>query len=277
MAPDADVPRCRLLALLAVLLFPIALHAAAGDDAGAFFGKETASEAALMGLFYDFKQTQQRAPTGVDVATYTAVLDEFVSRGFDEDVLNRYYRTSKPLYTTQVCIPVLLASQAPKAFGVDKIVKPSRWVIHYKAQVSPPEDGVYRFAGYADDALFVAVNGKLVLDGSRKNVTAALKKTVWHASDPYPHDYQAGNGHLNAGDWVPLKAGQPVDLDVIIGEQPGGEFCAFLLYEKQGATYPSSRGHPVLPLFQVAPYGSPLPTVKGVEASIDQVFWKCYQ
>jgi len=245
----------------------------------AFFGKETTTQAALMGILYDLKQTQQHAPTGVDVTSYGTVLDEFLSKGFDESVLNQYYRTSKPLYTTQIYIPVMSASEAPKAFNVEKIVKPSRWVIHYKAQVLPPEDGTYRFLGYADDVIVVAVNGQIVLNGSRPSFTGLLKKMNWRPSERLP-DYPAGNLRLVAGDWVPLTVNQPVDLDILIGEHPGGQFCAFLLYEKQGANYPSTPGaksHPILPLFQVAPYDGVLPDRDGTVTSINQEFWKCLQ
>jgi len=248
-------------------------------DENAFFGKETTSQAALMGIFYDLKQTQQHAPTGVDVNSYGTVLDEFVSKGFDEGVLNQYYRASKPMYTTQIYIPVMSASEAPKAFNVEKIVKPSRWVIHYKAQVLPPEDGTYRFLGYSDDVIFVAVNGQLVLNGSRESFNRLLKKTNWRPSERIA-EYPSGNSHLTAGDWIPLTANQPIDLDILIGEHPGGQFCAFLLYEKQGASYPVSTGakpHPILPLFQVAPYDGVLPAKEGAEVSINQEFWKCLQ
>ncbi len=291
MEPRADRPgipsrrpfhrwlqRWTLAALLLCALLCPAAQALRADD-NAFFGKETTSQAALMGILYDLKQTQRHAPTGVDVNSYGTVLDEFLSKGFDESILNQYYRTSKPLYTTQIYIPVMSASQAPKAFNVEKIVKPSRWVIHYKAQVLPPEDGTYRFVGYADDVIFVAVNGKIVLNGSRLTFTRLLKKTTWQPSEQIAN-YPSGNSHLTAGDWIPLTANQPIDLDILIGEHPGGQFCAFLLYEKQGASYPVSTGakpHPILPLFQVAPYDGTLPKPGGTEASINQDLWKCLQ
>src|SRR5271167_3791405 len=143
-----------------------ALHCAADAQSSAF-GKSTQSEAALIGVLYDLKQTQDHKPTNVDPETYSAVIDEFLSKGWDESVLNRYYRVSKPLYTTQIFIPNMNADKAPEAFGAERTVKPSRWVIHYKAQVSPPSGGTYRFWGIADDIMAAAVNGKTVLVGAR--------------------------------------------------------------------------------------------------------------
>ena len=285
MAPDADRrprassplrPHSRALALLLLIALPSALRAAPATDASAFFGKDTTSEAALMGIFYDLKQTPQRTATGVDVSSYVTVLDDFVSKGLSEEVMNQYYRTSKPVYTTQIYIPMMSANEAPKAFGVAKIVKPSRWIIHYKGQVSPPEDGAYRFLGYADDVIFVAVNGPLVLNGSRDSFNKLLKKTKWNPTDKL-RDYRVGNGNLIAGDWLNLTAAQPVDIDIIIGEHPGGDFCAFLYYQKQGAAYPAVNGKQALPLFQVAPYAGVLPANGGGPAIVNQAFWKCYQ
>ena len=222
-------------------------------DEGDAFGVKTQSEAALMGILYDLKQTQDRQPTNVDPGNYFAVLDEFLSAGWDETILNRYYRVSRPLYTTQIFIPEIDANQAPKAFGAENTVKPSRWVIHYKGQVSPPEDGTYRFVGSSDDFIAVAVNGKTELVAPlRGEGPSACPKTGWKSTDK--PGLKAADGELRNGDWVTLKAGDPVDLDVIIGERPGGRFNAFLMVEKQGGHYEMEGEHPILPIFQIAPY-----------------------
>jgi hypothetical protein len=68
---------------------------------------------------------------------------------------------------------------------------------------------------------------------------------------------EIGNGHLSLGDWVELKKDAPVDLDVLVGERPGGSFCAFLLYEKKGAIYPEKGGKTIYPAFQLAPGKTP--------------------
>ena len=62
---------------------------------------------------------------------------------------------------------------------------------------------------------------------------------------------------LAVGDWFELKAGQRVDMEVLIGEIPGGYFNCRLLIEKEGADYAmvdSDAGRrPVLPVFKTAP------------------------
>lgn len=259
-----------LTCAMVILLASGAPCAAAADSS--VFGSSTQSEAALIGVLYDLKQTQAHQPTNVDPETYTTVIDEFLSKGWDENVLNRYYRVSRPLYTTQIFIPNMNADQAPKAFGAEKTVKPSRWVIHYKGQISAPETGTYRFWGIADDVMAAAVNGKTVLVGARRDMK--MPKTGWQSSErPGAH---AGDGNLIAGDWMDLQQGQIFDLDVIIGERPGGIFNSFLMVEKQGATYDAdNRGHPLLPIFQIAPYNTP----PANDAKFASGFptWKSYQ
>jgi hypothetical protein len=161
------------------------------------------------------------------------------------------------------------ANGAPKAFGVENVVKPSYWVIHYKGQVVPPADGTYRFVGNFDDLLVVAVNRKVVLEGNRPDTR--FPRLGWkEAADKGPK--VAANDLAKYGDWVDLKANQPVDLDILIGERPGGQFHGVLLYEKKGEAYPrNAKGQAILPLFQTAE--SPLD--EPGRFLTDRPPWKC--
>jgi hypothetical protein len=264
--------KMNLAGAVCALIFLATTMAGRADDESNVFGQSKQSEAALMGVLYDLKQTQDRKPTNVDPNTYSAVIDEFISKGWDESVLNRYYRFSKPLYTTQIFIPNMNANEGPKAFGAEKLVKPSRWVIHYKGQVSAPESGTYRFWGIADDVIAVAVNGKTVLVGQRRDMK--MPKTNWTQSER--DGAHAGDGELRPGDWMTFKEGEVFDLDVIIGERPGGIFNAFLMVEKQGGSYNTDRrGHLILPIFQIAPYNTP--TTHDAEFATGFPTWKSYQ
>ena len=240
--------RCLLVAI-GVCYLGARMSAAEADKASPF-GTRTLSESGLIGMIYDLKQTQKRTPISED---YTKIVKEFLENNWDESVFSRYFRAVQPIYAAQIIIPLMPADAAPAAFCVEKIIKPSRWVIHYKGQVSPPEDGTYRFLCYADDLMFVAVDSKVVCQGSRPDCWIA---SVWprQASTKGP---AIGNGDLSMGDWVDLKKDVPVDLDVLVGERPGGLFCAFLLYEKKGGAYPESNGKPIYPAFQLAPGDTP--------------------
>ena len=266
--------------ILAAGIFVAGVNMRAQDQPTSVFGQSTQSEAALMGVFYDLKQTQDHKSTNVDPDGYSKIIDEFISKGWDESVLNRYYQVSKPLFTTQIFIPIMNADDGPKAFGAEKTVQPSRWVIHYKGQVSPPESGTYRFWGRADDVLIVGVNRKTVLVGCFPGIE--LPKTNWKPSGP--DGAKASDVDLRPGDWIDLKANEIVDFDVLIGERPGGLFNAFLLLEKKGENYAKDtsqlgQGNPIFPIFQVAPYDTPVIDNLDIEPKFAKGFptWKSYQ
>jgi hypothetical protein len=216
-----------------------------------YFGKTESSEASLIGIIYDLKQTQKRESTRVSARNYAGIISEFLEHNWDEHVLNRYFRSARPLYTTQIFIPVISANAAPKAFSVDKIMKPGCWVIHYKGQVRPPSDGRYRFIGYADDMVVVAINGQVLCNGSRPDTRL---KTIPPQHQGPAGVVKAGNGNLSFGEWVELAEDEAVDLDILIGERPGGQFAAFVLYEKEGEVYSKDeKGRTRYPVFQLAP------------------------
>jgi hypothetical protein len=219
------------------------------------FGSSEASSASLVGILYDLKQDQARKPMKMDIPAYGKLVDEFIASGWDEGVLNRYFRAARPLYTTQVFIPLINANAAPKAFGVEGIVKPQFWLVHYKGQISPPSTGEWRFWGYGEEVCSVAINGKNVLLSNWKEITTPSVK--WKS--PEPPGQPAASGHLKAGDWISLKEGEVVDIDVLIGERGGGVFAAYLLIEKRGDTYEMLNGKPILPVFQLAPFDTTQP------------------
>jgi hypothetical protein len=219
------------------------------------FGSTEVSGASMVGILYDLKQDQARKPVPMNTKLYGTVIDEFISSGWDEAVLNRYFRAARPLYTTQIFIPLMPAQAAPKAFEVENIVKPMFWLIHYKGQVSAPTSGAWRFWGYGEEVCNVAINGKNVLVSNWREITTPTVN--WKSTEP--PGQPVASGHLRAGDWIELKAGQVVDIDVLIGERGGGVFCSFLLIEKRGDSYAKVNGQPVLPVFQLAPHDTPQP------------------
>ncbi|NJK90357.1 MAG: hypothetical protein HC904_00105 [Blastochloris sp.] len=208
-------------------------------------------------------KTQSRQKTSETPKSYLTVLGRFLDQSWDESVLNKYYRVTRALYTTQLWIPKIRAESAPKAFGASSTVEPRMWMVHYKGQVSAPEDGTYRFVGIADNILAVAVNSKTVLVAYIKDSKVPCAWTTENKNglnDAYvPVSFSAFNG-----DWIELKKNQPFDLDIITGERPGGAFYSFLMVEKKGQVYPKhSSGKTLLPPFQVAPQTLPKPFVAG--------------
>ncbi|MEM1059178.1 MAG: hypothetical protein AAGK14_08005 [Verrucomicrobiota bacterium] len=238
----------------ALLLAAIPLWAQPEDLS--VFGTKEVNRAALIGILYDLKQDQAHNKKEMNTRIYGEIIDEFLSKKWDESVLNRYYRVTQPLYTTQVYIPLMRASGAPRAFEVEDTVKPSYWLIHYKGQVSAPSDGEWRFWGWGEECCSVAINGEIVLLANWHEIKTP--NVDWES--PEPDGMKIANGHLTAGSWFRLEKGEVVDLDILIGERAGGVFCSFLLIEKRGETYGPrvADNQPLLPVFQLAPF----PTVE---------------
>ncbi len=101
-------------------------------------------------------------------------------------------------------------------------------------------------------------NGQVVLDGSWNlhGVSSIAAK--------YDYGFSKIPNQFVKGPAVSVKVGNFYDMEVLIGEQPGGEFFADLLVEKDGATYQKeSHGSPILPIFRVA--DAKLPALRGGE------------
>lgn len=243
------------------------------------FGSLVPRGPSLIGIFYDLKQTQNHEKTKMGPEFYDALINEFLASNWDEGVLNRFFRATQPMYSTQVFVPNIAAASAPAAFQVQRIVHPSFWLIHYKGQVSPPTNGLWRFWGFGSEVCSVAVNGRTVLQSNwiENGHPIASPGSSWQSSaGPGQRVRQA---HMVASDWLDLKAGQVVDLDILIGERAGGNFCATLCIEKKGDKYQQIDGHPILPVFQLAPFKTPNPESRqqGPQISQDGPIWKAIQ
>ena len=75
-----------------------------------------------------------------------------------------------------------------------------------------------------------------------------------------------GSVRCDQSDPVEVNAGEHYDIEILIGEHPGGQFCTFLLLEKDGVNYETDpKGGPILPVFEFGPVettrtGSGVPT-----------------
>jgi hypothetical protein len=230
-----------------------------GGAAVPFFGfKESRGGGALVGKFYDLKQLSNGQPSKLDEQNgYPGEVAKFVN-GWNESTFSKYFVGPNPLFTTQIFIPKVNASQGPVAFGLGGRVQPKMWVVHYKGEVIPTESGTFRFVGMADDVLIVRFNGRVVLDcGSTTPTGHAPQKfysSVGLQLDPKMGWYKG----LGVGDPVQVTGGQSYPMEILIGEWPGGDFKAFLMIEKEGVQYEKdAKGNPILPIFKVAASAAP--------------------
>jgi len=245
------------------------------------FGMTSAGNNALVGNFYDLKQTKDGKPTGFTEVETLKVLSEFIGSGnWNPKILEEYFKAPNTLYQTKIYIPIMSAALAPEAFGCGKDVQPVHWVAHYRGMVAAPKTGKFRFVGRADNVMVVRFNGKVVLDGGDYSV--GLAKAIWDpgsvavlagtsgdneleremrrggydipvTSYKYAESQQYNErGGVMVGRSINVKEGKKYPVEIIISEL-GGLFGASLMIEEDGVKYEKEEpgGAPILPLFQL--------------------------
>jgi hypothetical protein len=118
-----------------------------------------------------------------------------------------------------------------------------------------------KFQGNAWNQIYSQIEKSGGFDGEEThfgNALRGVKVAGFNANEKY----MSAACRMVIGDWVELKKGQPVNIDVVIGEIPGGEFTCRLLIEQQGKEYKmvqSDAGpRPVLPFFKTVEIGNQL-------------------
>jgi hypothetical protein len=217
------------------------------------------TEGAIAGRFYDFKQTQSGKPTkDYQISRYsdfTSRVTDLQDAGFRETGFKKFFQAPDTLYLSQLAIPLTDASAGPKFFNVANKVKPSGWFVHYKGKASINRDITFRFVGTGDDYLSVYVKDRPRLIAAWPSHRTQVSGK-WEPSEPIDDSAATPlpGGPLVKGDWIKLKRGESLDLDIGIGECPGGKVGFVLMIEEKGVEYPiASNGAPILPLFTSGP------------------------
>lgn len=221
-----------------------------GDDINDGFG--------FAGTFYDFKRGRSGRECIMDPQQFVDAVARFVRSGWKTSELSEYYRSPKTLYASCFMIPPVKSSVAPEAFDEPDTIG-ACWLAHYKGQLVYPEDITIRFRGQGDDILMVRVGGKEVLVASWPGGSWATQETLtsaasgWQSSSSESRLYNLGNNGAVVGDWITLKGGEALDMEVLLGEVPGGMFCSMLTVEVQGEDYSKNRQQaPILPMFKTS-------------------------
>jgi hypothetical protein len=238
------------------------------------FGGDKGSGNELEGSFFDLKMDSKGNPSDMAIEKtgdakkdkeleneknneFIEVLRNFAGSWSAKRLESRYFKAPKSKFATTFMVPYMKAEEAPKAYGVEKEVEPRRWVAYYNGKIAAPETGRYRFWGIADDVLMVRIKGDLVIDANYPNPQlmnkdATGKVTGWKSDDPRSRKLKSGKeqGYV-IGDWFHMSKGKPTDMEVLIGELPGGYFYCRLLIEQEGVEYPKGKdGRPILPVFK---------------------------
>ena len=177
----------------------------------------------------------------------------FTRGGWDLSVLNKYHQSETKLYTKHFMFPTMPSTVAPAAF--DEPDMPGyAWVAYYRGKLVHPTGTRFRFWAQGDDIMIVRVNGEIVVDGSvADGPWADFRQALSDYQNSTARDGQYYLGHRKAevGHWIDLEPGVPLDMEVLIGELPGGSFGAFLLVEEDGVEYANSpQNGPLLPIFK---------------------------
>jgi hypothetical protein len=212
----------------------------------------------VVGNFYDFKQTRGGKPSEMfgspdstnfrDPANtkpnslYAKEVKEFlVDKNWVSSALSDKFRAPDSLYASQIFIPQSPATICPKAYGVEKSVKPSRWLAHYKGTVKVPQSGKVRFVGSGDDILVVRWGRKVALDSGYYQPVVGnsnIYKDFEGVKCDETHRSNLGKP-LRCGPWIQMTAGAEVPIEIAFGEMPGGSFYGVLCIEVMG---PDGKG-----------------------------------
>jgi len=115
----------------------------------------------------------------------------------------------------------------------------------------PPQPGRYRFWGYADNHLLVAIDGKPVFEGSRRD--SPFKELGISRSNHPSYPCLNATAGFASGPWFELGS-DGVQLDIVFGEIMHHQTSGLLLVEREGASYKETYwGQPRWPLFLTEP------------------------
>jgi hypothetical protein len=224
-------------------------------DEISLFGTKMSTGSDFVGTLYDFKRTRRGSPTGIDIDNFLVEVGKFTRSGWKTSKLAKYYKAPQKLYASNFMIPAVASDIAPVAFG-ERDMTGYAWIVHYKGKLVHPTGGKFRFWAQGDDFLLIRVNGEIVVDGSiydsgQTSFRTYISDFVNVTADD--NKYYIGYRLAAVGTWITLEPGVPLDMEVLIGEVPGGGFSAQLCIEEYGVEYPeTSQGGPLLPMFKTA-------------------------
>ncbi len=179
----------------------------------------------------------------------------------DEDVIaNTFLPLVRSQFQDRSCLDVLKQSEAigfrgiagayhefPGRIGLAPFSQNGGWMAWYRGKVRPPKKGRYRFWGYADNHMLVAIDGKPVFEGSRHD-SPFKDLGIPRENNPALPCLIAPAGFA-CSEWVQLD-GEPIELDLLFGEIGGNITSGLLLVERAGDQYEETFwGQPKWPLF----------------------------
>jgi hypothetical protein len=213
------------------------------------FGREYSTGNDFKGTLYQLSHNRSGGSASMGEDEFRVLLRKYVMQGWDDSIFARYYRFPRQLYATHFVIPPIPSPLAPDQFGAPDMECYYMFAV-YKGKLVFHEDIKFRFWGIGDAFLFVNVDGKEVLVSGWADHRNEYFNW-WQSSAPDDNTVMLCNMPMSVGDWIELKANEPVDMNVLFGEWKGGVMAAILLVEVEGVDYPKSHWNaPLLPAFK---------------------------
>jgi hypothetical protein len=108
------------------------------------YGKEESIGNDFEGQLYHLRYSRSGGPASMDDDGFRNTLRDYVTSGWDDSVLDKYYRSPKKMYTTHFVIPPTPSPMAPDIFGVPE--KEGYWIFMvYQGKLVSKEDIKFRF------------------------------------------------------------------------------------------------------------------------------------
>lgn len=232
---------------------------------GSGLGSGSGGGSALVGTFYDLKQTgkgrsrkvSELATKGADGILklnrekYYEAIANFLNKGWSVSQLSKYYESSEKLHASNFYLPVGLAEYAPIAYKVGDglrpgakpisqwVCQPSGWCCVYRGKVRAPKTGTFRFIGMGDDCLAVRFNRKLVLEGGYRLPSVGPKSPKFQLSDAkqrenFLRDVRSGADREHKG----YELINTIEGLGVWGKELGGLMAGAEFKVKEGEVYP---------------------------------------
>jgi len=208
----------------------------------------TLSESSLTGKIYGIKEGSFPATTDKEKIKKRAIVRNFiplVRSGFKNQSRFKNFVQGRPLRFTGIAGTY---DNFPQRTSLAPYSVESGWLAWYSGKVKAPKNGRYRFWGYADNNLLVAVDRKPVFEGSRYDSHFQNELKVPRKNHPFLPCLNARAGFAS-GKWFEV-GDEPVRIDLLFGETSMTMTSGLLLIECREATYEKTYwGQPKWPLF----------------------------
>jgi hypothetical protein len=236
--------------------------ASSGKILRSIFGSSEQNTNAMAGTFFDIGRDRTGKARSRDAAVALAakLAEEIVKERGNPRVFREVFTAPVKLFASQFVFPRASTNDAYAAFGEKPVTEFAAFWVHYSAQVTPPEDGRYRFSAWGDDYVIVLVDGRpaviadnMVFTGNpdRGKVKSTKGRFGWESPDDlFPLRYNQF-ARYTMGDWIDWKKGEVKRVDIFIGDA-FGQFVALVGIDQEGKKHDKTRdGVPILPPFRV--------------------------